>query len=275
MLKRLALFALVAGAAGPIFAQTSPPPQNAGTPPPVGPPAVQVTRPQSGLKQRDESAATGTYRVDTGTHILLSMMNTVDTHRSVAGDRLYLETAFPVVSEGRIVIPPGSWVTGTITDVKHGGRLKGRDEMRVRFDSITLPNGVTRNFRADLGSADGRSGETVEGDKKPIAQDVAIGAASGTAVGAGVGAVRNELGRGIGIGAGAGAAAGLGWALLTHAPDARLNKGSSVEMVLDRPIAFTADELDFSNAPTRPVSQGASAPPLQQRRRLPLPRIPY
>ena len=65
------------------------------------------------------------HTVDQGTHILLSMINSVSTKQAVPGDRIYLETAFPVLSSGRIVIPQGSWVTGTITEVKRPGRVKG------------------------------------------------------------------------------------------------------------------------------------------------------
>jgi hypothetical protein len=247
------------------LAQASPPPQNTGTP---------AAPQQSGLKQRDDTQPEpGTYQVNTGTHILLSMINTVDTRHSRRGDRIYLATAFPVVSDGRIIIPQGSWVNGTVTEVKRGKGLKGRDEMRMSFDSLTLPNGVTRVFRGDLASADGRSGETLQGDGKPVVQDTALGAASGTAIGAGVGAVRGELGKGIGVGAGAGAAAGFAWALFSHAPNARLGPGTPVDMVLDRNITFSADDLNFANAPARAPLPTAGSSQQQQHPRL-IRRIP-
>src|ERR1700744_5529623 len=74
--------------------------------------------PQGGFKSRDGAEPGGTVQVDAGTHILLSMINSVSTKAAVAGDRIYLETAFPVLTNGRIVVPQGSWVTGTITEVK-------------------------------------------------------------------------------------------------------------------------------------------------------------
>jgi type IV secretion system protein VirB10 len=51
------------------------------------------------------------------------------------------------------------------------------------------------------------------------------------------------------VGAAAGAAAGLAGVLLTRGPDAVLAKGTSVEMVIDRPIQYDETDLDFSNAP--------------------------
>jgi type IV secretion system protein VirB10 len=58
---------------------------------------------------------------------------------------------------------------------------------------------------------------------------------------------------GLGVGAAAGAASGLIYILASRGPDAVVAKGSTVEMVLDRPIVFSEAELDFSNAPPRPA----------------------
>ncbi len=78
--------------------------------------------------------------------IPLSMINSVNTKNSAAGDRVYLQTVFPIIANGKIVIPPGSYVEGTVTEVKRPGRVKGRGSLFVRFDSLILPNGVTRDF---------------------------------------------------------------------------------------------------------------------------------
>ena len=52
-------------------------------------------------------------------------------------------------------MPQGSYVSGTVTEVKRPGRVKGRGELFLRFDSLTLPNGVTRDFRARIGGMEG------------------------------------------------------------------------------------------------------------------------
>src|SRR5258708_25922722 len=67
-----------------------------------------------------------TYLVDIGTHIPLNLINSVSTKNAIAGDRVYLESVFPVLVDGRIRIPPGSYVAGTITEIKRPGRVKGR-----------------------------------------------------------------------------------------------------------------------------------------------------
>ena len=113
-----------------------------------------------GWQKVDEAAPNkGQYTVNAGTKVPLSLINSVSTKHSAQGDRIYLETAFPILNNGRIVIPPGSYVAGTVTQVKRPGRVKGRGELFVRFDSLTLPNGVTRDFRARVASVDGRASE--------------------------------------------------------------------------------------------------------------------
>src|SRR5690348_8786023 len=103
--------------------------------------------------------------VPPGTKVPLSMINSVSTKTASEGERIYLETVFPILANGKIVIPPGSYVAGTVTDVKRPGRLKGHGELYIRFDSLTLPNGVTRDFRARIGSLDGRAAETLDKDE--------------------------------------------------------------------------------------------------------------
>jgi type IV secretion system protein VirB10 len=67
---------------------------------------------------------------------------------------------------------------------------------------------------------------------------------------------------GAGIGAAAGAAAGLAGVLLTRGPDAVLAKGSTIEMVLDRPLIFAASEVNFnSTAGSGHFSDGSGPTP--------------
>src|SRR3954453_22961983 len=242
--------------------------------PPAAPhkPSAAPASPQSGdaLKQRTD-AAPGGLSVAPGTHILLSMINSVSTKQALVGDRIYLETAFPVLANGHIVVPQGSWVTGTITEVKRPGRVKGRGELQVRFDSITLPNGASRDFRADLGAIDARDDQKLKredskisgpGGKSGDLGKVVGASTAGTVIGLGIGAAAGNAGRGAGIGGAAGAASSLAGVLLTRGPDATLTQGSTVEMVLDRPLVFQDSDLDFRSTPPHgaPVQDNTSAP---------------
>lgn len=242
-------------------------------------PAAQEEN-QEGWRKVGPSSAKG-FTVEPGTRIPLSLINSVSTKHSSEGDRVYLQTVFPILVKGRVVIPPGSYVAGTITEVKRPGRIKGRGELFLRFDSLTLPNGVTRDFRARIGALDGRSTEELdksegkiksEGNKSGDARTVGEAAAAGATVGVIAGGAAGNYGMGAGIGAAAGAAAGVMGVLLSRGPDATLTRGSTIEMVLDRPLTYEPSELDFSNSMTRaPVTEAPPPPSSGQRRGLPLP----
>jgi hypothetical protein len=222
------------------------------------------------------AALAADYTVEPGTKIPLSLINTISTKHSAEGDRVYLETAFPVLVNGRIVVPVGSYVAGTVTQIKKPGRMKGRGELYVRFDSLTLPNGVTRDFRARLGGVDGQtSGELdrTEGKVKSEGNKAGDARTVGEVAGAGasVGAIAGRSGLGVGIGAAAGAAAGLIGVLATRGPDAILARGSTVEMVLDRPVLFEEGDLNFGGyqAPRSAASSAPAAAPAASRKRWP------
>jgi type IV secretion system protein VirB10 len=231
----------------------TPPPDAAAATKPATPPAEGALTPPApaAIPKPD-------YVIDPGTKIPLSLINSVSTKNSTEGDRVYLETVFPVVLRGKMVIPVGSYVAGTVTKVTRPGRVKGRGEFYIRFDSLTLPNGVTRDFRASIGSLDGRASEDLdrkegsiksEGNKSGDVRTIAETAASGASIGAVAGGVAGgRPGMGAGIGAAAGATAGLIGVLVTRGPDAILARGTTMEMVLDRPIGFTENDVDFSKA---------------------------
>lgn len=209
------------------------------------------------LEQKEQKEAPRPYIVRTGTRIPLVLVNSVSTRTSNIGDRVYLQTSFPISVDNRIVVPEGSYVTGTITQVKRPGRIHGRGELYVRFDTLMLRNGVTRDFRGRVSAVDGAGSETLEDEsetgegtiqgeatKGEDATTVAQTGASGATIGAIAGG-----GKGAAIGAGIGAAAGLGAVLFTRGSEVRLLRGTSLEMQLDRDLSFTADEISMLGAP--------------------------
>ncbi len=224
-------------------------------------------KPASGWQRVDTDPKPGVFVVDPGTRIPLSMINSVSTRTAAQGDRIYLETVFPIVINGRVVIPPGSYVMGTVTEAKRPGRVKGRGELYVRFDSLTLPNGVTRNFRGRIGALDGRASESLDksegklkapGGKGKDAQTIGETAAAGAGVGAIAGSASGHPGTGLATGAAGGAAAGLIGVLLSRGPDAMLTRGTTVDMVLDRPLEFQESELVAGPIARRPDTDPGS-----------------
>jgi len=172
-----------------------------------------------------EKPAVNLVALQPGTKIPLTLLNTLSSKQTAEGDRVYLETLYPVILNGRIVVPQGSYVSGTVTEVKRPGRVKGRGELFLRFDSLTLPNGVTRDFRARIGGMEGGGNNELEreegkikggGSKGDDARTIGQAAQMGTITGGIAGAASGRPITGIAGGAGAGAAAGLAGVLLAR-----------------------------------------------------------
>jgi hypothetical protein len=210
---------------------------------PTAPPAA------AGLIRRPEPAPDAEFVVPAGTHVLLELVNRLDTRHSKQGDRVYLRTAFPVYASNHLVIPQGASVLGTVTEAKKPGKTKG--ELYIRFDSLTLPNGVTRDFLARLGSANGAEGDvdrdegkiTSPGNKGNETRGAIEGGGMGASIGGIAGAAAGHPVTGLGVGGAVGAAAGLARVMSRGKPDAVLPKGTNVEMVLDRDLRYRYDEL--------------------------------
>lgn len=199
------------------------------------------------------AAAGSRVLVPVNTTIPLELKNTLSSHTAYAGQAIYCETIYPITVGNRIVIPVGSYVKGAVTQVVRPGRVKGRAQIGLRFDSITLPDGTTRPIRATLSSFAGNGNEgfrrdeaKVEGEssKKEDAATVAQTTIAGAEIGAITGAVKGAPGKGVGIGSAAGAAGGLIWVLATRGKDIMLPPGTSLELQLSQPLSFDPDDLE-------------------------------
>ncbi len=98
-----------------------------------------------------------TFKVPAGTHLLLSVLSAASSSNAKPGDWVYLETTFPIAGDGRIIIPAGSYVTGTITAASRPGKVKGKGELSLRIDSLMLANGVTRGLHGPVAGLDGNT----------------------------------------------------------------------------------------------------------------------
>ena len=213
--------------------------------------------------------ADGAVVVPAGTTVPLVMINSVSSKHSQPGDPVYLESVYPVVVDGRILIPAGTNVSGSVIRSKRPGRVKGRGRLEMRLEQMILPNGVIRDLTGRPGALDGRSPDSFdretgeiksEGTKGEDAQDIATTTAAGASIGTIAGAIGGRTGAGVAGGAIAGAAVGVAKVLLTRGPDAMLDRGTHIEMILERELRFAEDELDFENPVGRPTSGNAQGP---------------
>ena len=216
-------------AARPSVRETAPATALATTPHPSEPGADM---PQPVLAKRPEPGVPPDVTVPRGTRVLLALVNEVSTKSAKEGDRVYLRTDAPVAANGRVVIPRWSDVAGTITRTKPAGHVSGKGELYIRFDSLILPNGVSRDFHARPTGEEGKvAGNGKSADGRTVME--------GAGMGATVGAITRGL-PGAAVGGAAGALVGV---LLSRNQDVVLRPGTHLEMVLDRDLVFHPDEL--------------------------------
>ncbi len=189
--------------------------------------------------------------VPSGTRLPLILHNAVTTRNAKPGDPVYLETLFPVVIEDRILVPAGSYVQGEITEAKRPGKVKGTGEIRLRLNTMILPNGYTVNFNAIPTNAGTGGNESTDSEGK-VHGDTDKGTdvgtvAKSTGIGAAIGGIASRSGAGAGIGAGAGAAVGLATVLLTRGPELELPRGTTVDVILDRSVYLDASRINFTD----------------------------
>ncbi len=198
------------------------------------------------------AAATPTYTVPAGTKILLSLKSGINTKTAQQGDGVYLVSSFPVVGNSRVMVPVGVYVQGVVDRVQRPGRVKGRAQLDLHFTTMIFPNGQVVEVPGVLNSLPGSDGPKVKGSEGTVEQagnkgrdvgNVLKGAAIGAEAGAIAGGVNGSAAKGAGYGGLAGAAAGTIYTLFTRGNDIVIPSGTSVEMVLQRPLVLQESQL--------------------------------
>jgi hypothetical protein len=190
-----------------------------------------------------------TITVPSGTRIGVTLENGISTYSAKPGDSVYFRTSFPITINNKVVVPVGSYMRGEVTDSKRPGHVKGKGELRIRLNTLILPNGYTVDLNAEPHSTD--AGKTKTDSEGKITgpggkgKDLETVAAT-TVTGAGIGAIAGG-GKGAGIGAGIGGVAGLAAVLLSRGPEAQLPRGSSMDLVLERDLQLEAEQVHYTN----------------------------
>jgi hypothetical protein len=171
------------------------------------------------------------------------MMNSINTRTANEGDMVYLQTATPIVVDGTVLIPAGSYVQGTVVHSKKSGMVAGRAELGIRLENLTLASGTSFKIAPRLSSVDsGETGQKVDkeneikqgNDYATDARRIAILAGSG----ASIGGLTDRAWSGAGIGAGIGGAVGVATTMLTRGKEVQLRQGSTLDIVFDRAITI-------------------------------------
>ena len=171
-------------------------------------------------------AATGSFVVPNGTQIVAVLNNDISTQNVQEGDRFTMTVRSPGQYEG-------ATIEGSVLNVDRGGRITGRSELTMDFDTIRLRDGRSYRFAGILESVRTPEGEVVKIDNEGAVREsnqtekTVTRTAIGTAVGAIIGAIAGG-GKGAAIGAAIGAGAGAGSVYVQGRNDLELSSGTEV-----------------------------------------------
>jgi type IV secretion system protein VirB10 len=254
-MKAITLFVLMLAIVTPGFAQTPAAPVGAAAQPQsAAPTETTAPAPSAPAVPADSPVAVANSKivVPTDTTIPMILMTTINTKSAHVGQFIYCESIYPITVGNHIIIPKGSSIRGTVTEVIRPGHVKGRAQLGLRFDELVLPNGTTRHLRATLAGFGSEGDEKFKpkegqveggGSKGKDAETVARTTLPGAEIGTIVGAAKGAPLEGLGIGSAAGAATGLVWILATRGKDVVLPYGTSLELQLSQPVSFDREEV--------------------------------
>jgi hypothetical protein len=205
-------------------------------------PLLQTMAPQVAT-----TTAPSTVTIPSGTRVLMVLKSPLHTTSGTAGSGLYLETLYPVVQGNGVVIPARTLVQGVVESDERPGHLKRTSEFRFRFTTLIFPNNLVVPINGALQSIPGaRNIRTRSSDRTLEPADQAekvITPTAASAVGGAIIGSHRSFGIGLLPGAGLGAALGLGAVLLKRGDEIYLQRGTSVEMVLQAPFSLEQAEM--------------------------------
>lgn len=212
-----------------------------------------------------------TITIPAGTHFALVLTQPVQSRSTRRGDDIYAQVTSPVDSGDRVVIPPGTFVEGTVDKLDNRG---GRGELHLQAMSITFPDGYVAaiNGPITLETPQGYALKDPGSNRFGAAMAMALGGAGlgaliGHSVGSSSGTLTSTLPPGCtgpppgclsssvstsgrkgidtGIGAVVGGAVGAvsGLALLASSRHFFLDVGAPAEMTLQQPLTLQQDEV--------------------------------
>jgi hypothetical protein len=181
------------------------------------------SRPVAGNK-----SVSSEFIVRDGESLSAVLNNDLTTKHTKQGDRFTMTVRQPGQYEDAVI-------EGTVRNVDEGGRLSGRTEMSLTFETIRLRNGQTYRFAGILESVRTLNGDAIKVDNEGSAQganrttQTIQRAGIATAVGAVIGAIAGG-GKGAAIGGIIGSAAGAGSVFILGKDNLELPSGTELRI---------------------------------------------
>jgi len=170
--------------------------------------------------------AVGSFIIPNGTQLVAALNENLTTESARQNQRFTMTVRSPGQFEG-------ATIEGYVASINRGGRVTGRSEMSLDFDTIRLRDGRSYRFAGILESVRTSNGEIVNVDNEGAVRDsdqtnnTITRTAIGSAVGAIIGAIAGG-GKGAAIGAVVGATAGAGSVYVQGPNDLELYPGTEV-----------------------------------------------
>ena len=201
--------------------------------PVVEPPAVARVdeRPAEPVREVEPPAPTfEELTVAADSVIGLQTETTLSSERARVEDRVEARVVRDVRAGGRVAIPAGSRVLGSVVIVERGGKMRDRARLGIRFHTLALSDGtrvpITTETIYRFGDAPG------DNSAKKIGGGAVAGAILGAIIGGGKGAA---------IGATTGAAGGSAAVMAGERSEAVFQSGQQITARILSPITVTVD----------------------------------
>jgi len=168
----------------------------------------------------------GTFVIPNGTQLVAVLNSDLTTQNAQPNQRFNMTVRSPGPYEG-------ATIEGYVSSISRGGRITGRSEMTLDFDTIRMRDGRTYRFAGILENVRTPNGDVINVDNEGAVREndqtnkTITRTAIGTAVGAIIGAIAGG-GKGAAIGAVVGAGAGAGSVYVQGTNDLDLMSGTEV-----------------------------------------------
>jgi outer membrane biosynthesis protein TonB len=214
----------------PVVAKKTPPPppvRNTPAPAPIERAATPVPAPiqQPAPPPPPPQPVVRTITIPSGTTIPVRVTQTLDSASTQQGERFSGAVATDIVQDGMLVIPRGSVVSGTVTEVHEAAHFKGSSLLTVELTGVTI-RGQNIPLSVTPYSVEGK------GRGKNTAVKTGVGAAAGAILGGIFGG-----GKGAAIGAAAGGGTGAGINAVTRGEQVQIPSESVVRFSLTNAVA--------------------------------------
>lgn len=220
------------------------------------PPASPQQVPDQGQEQTPGGAQRETFTIPAGTRVPLTLTNPIWTRTAKPGDSVRAVTAFPVTVGTQVMIPPGTYVEGSLEKViKRDSR--GNPALQAHFTRIVFSNGYAVDLAGTMAQARAESPNAGLPERSAAERQ----SAEGMEFGGGMGLPQQpgppplpRLGpspaKVAGIAAGAAAAGIVTLVLLARhrGADALFDAGWQFEMILQSPLSLDAERVSAAIA---------------------------